>query len=80
MPLEKKHSTSHSVTCLYEKLIHNLENGKDSAVLFVDLKAAFDTVDTTLLLAKLEHYGIQNEMLKLLTSYLSDRKQFINQD
>ena len=66
----KKHSTSHSVTCLYEKLIQNLENKLDTAVLFVDLKAAFDTVDNTILLDKLEHYVIRNKTLKLLTSYL----------
>ena len=73
----KKHSTSHSVTCLYEKLIQNIENKLDTAVLFVDLKAAFDTVDNEILLGKLEHYGIRNKTLKLLTSYLQNRKQFV---
>ena len=73
----KKHSTSHSITCLYEKLIDNLENELDSAVLFVDLKAAFDTVDSEILLDKLHHYGIRDKTLKLLTSYLQDRKQYI---
>ena len=36
---QRRHSTSHSITCLYEKLIANLENELDSAVLFVDLKS-----------------------------------------
>ena len=73
----KKHSTSHSVLCLYEKLIKNIENQLDSAVLFVDLKAAFDTVDSDILLDKLNHYGIRNKTLKLLASYLDERKQYI---
>ena len=73
----KNHSTSHSVTCLYEKLIKNIENQSDSAVLFVDLKAAFDTVDSKILLDKLNHYGIRHKTLKLLTSYLDERKQYI---
>ena len=73
----KRHSTSHSLTCLYEKLIQNLENKLDTAVLFVDLKAAFDTVDNEILIDKLEHYGIRYKTLKLLTSYLHNRKQFV---
>ena len=73
----KKHSTSHSVTCLHEKLIQNIENKLDTAVLFIDLKAAFDTVDNRILLEKLEHYGIRNKTLKLLTSYLHNQKQFV---
>ena len=73
----KQHSTSHSITCLYEKLNTNLENGLDSAVLFVDLKSAFDTVDIEILLDKLEYYGIQNSTLQLLSLYLSGRKQYI---
>ena len=64
----KKHSTSHAVSCLYEKLIQNYENGEMSAVLFVDLKSAFDTIDIDILLQKLEHYGFRNNVLKLLKS------------
>ena len=73
----KKHSTSHSITCLYEKLIANLEHELDTAVLFVDLKSAFDTVNSEILLDKLEFYGIRNNTLKLLSSYLCERKQYI---
>ena len=67
---KKKHSTSHAVSCLYEKLIHNYENGELSAVLFKDLKSAFDTIDTDILLQKLEHYGFRNNVLKLLKSHI----------
>ena len=41
----KKHSTSHAVSFLNEKLIQNFEKGEMSAVLFIDLKAAFETID-----------------------------------
>ena len=54
----RKHSTSHAISCLYEKLINNFENGDMSAVLFIDLKSAFDTIDIDILLQKLEHYGL----------------------
>ena len=74
----KKHSTSHAISCLYEKLINNLENGEMSAVLFIDLKSAFDTIDIDILLQKMEHYGIRNNVFRLLKSYLTDRKQYVN--
>ena len=74
----QRHSTSHAVSCLHEKLINNFEKGEMSAVLFIDLKSAFDTIDTDILLKKMEHYGIRNNVLDLFKSYLTDRKQYVN--
>ena len=42
------------------------------------MKSAFDTIDFNTLLNKLEHYGLRNNVLRLLKSYLSDRKQYVN--
>ena len=53
----------------------NIDDGQINAVLFLDLKKAFDTVDHTILLKKLKHYGLDNSALKWFESYLSDRKQ-----
>ena len=47
---------------------------------FIDLKKAFDTVDHTILLKKLEHYGIRGPAIALLGSYLSNRKQYVCYD
>ena len=74
----KKHSTSHAIDCLHEKLIDNFEKGEMSAVLFIDLKSAFDTIDIDILIQKMEHYGLRNNVLDLLKSYLTDRKQYVN--
>ena len=53
----------------------NLEGGKYTAVTFVDLKNAFDTVNHEILLQKLELYGIHNKEMKWFRSYLTNRKQ-----
>ena len=73
----KKHSTSHGITHLNEQITKNLEQKKLSAVLFIDLKSAFDTVDHGILLKKLEHFGIRDNVLGLLCSYLKNRRQYI---
>ena len=42
----------------------------------LDMSAAFDTVDYTILLRRLEtSYGVSGQVLQWLTSFLSDRTQ-----
>ena len=53
----------------------NKDNGTLSVVVFPDIMKAFDTFDDTILLQKLNFYGIQGHFLKLLESYLTDRMQ-----
>jgi len=73
---QKGHSTSHAITTLYEHLINNLEKQKVTALLFIDLKSAFDTIDPNILIKKLDHYGIRGQMLSVLSSYLNKRSQY----
>ena len=42
--------------------------------IFLDLSKTFDTIDHTILLAKLRYYGIHDKALLLLNSYLNNRK------
>ena len=54
----------------------NIDNNKLTGLVFIDLKKAFDTVDTKLLLEKLAHYGIRNAEKRWFASYLTSRRQF----
>ena len=51
-----------------------------NAVVFLDLKKAFDTVDHNILISKLSAYGIRGTSIEWFKSYLSERNQkcFIN--
>ena len=54
-----KHSTTHALISLTEKIREALDNNKYAFGIFIDLKKAFDTVDHNILLKKLEHYGVR---------------------
>ncbi len=45
--------------------------------IFLDLSKAFHTLDHKILLNKLNYYGINGVSLKLMQSYLTDRKQYV---
>ena len=45
---------------------------------FFHLQKAFDTVTHKILLKKLEHYGIRGTALSWLSSYLSNRGQYVS--
>ena len=51
-----------------------------TAVIQTDLSCAFDTVDTSILLDKMEYYGIRGSTSNLLKSVLSNRYQYVSID
>ena len=72
-----KHSTETALIKIIDDLLFNLDNDRVSGMVLVDYRKAFDMIDHTLLLKKLEMYGISRESLQWLTSYLKDRRQLV---
>ena len=74
----KGHSTSHALNYSIEHIQSLISNKQHVLGVFIDLSKAFDTLDHNKIVSKLDNYGIRGNALKLISSYLSNRKQFVN--
>ena len=68
---QKNKTTSLAILDIYTKIVSALENSGIACRVFLDFSKAFDTVNHSILLKKLENYGISGIPLVLYTSYLS---------
>ena len=73
-------STSHALMDLVDEITSSIDAKQISIGVYIDLKKVFDTVNHTLLIDKLEYYGIRGIAQEWLKSYLKDRKQFVQID
>ena len=74
----KKLSPQSAILSMLNQTINSIERGNYVIGIFLDLKKAFDTIDHTILLKKLKHYGIRSNALKWFISYLTGRRQYTN--
>ena len=72
-----KHSTEFAALELVDRLIKQMDENKVPLNVYLDLSKAFDTLDHEILLYKLKYYGFDNLSLKLMKSYMTERKQFV---
>ena len=73
----RSHSTEYAAFELVDKILHDLDNGQIPISVFLDLSKAFDTLNHSILITKLKYYGFQNNAIKLMESYLSNRYQYV---
>ena len=70
-------STQTALLTMYDRWVKAAEAGQVSGVVLLDLSAAFDLVDPELLVKKMRIYGIDEEFLHWISSYLTDRYQAV---
>ena len=73
------HSTETALLRVHNDILRIIDNGSGVFLVLLDLSAAFDTVDHTILISFLEnHIGLKGTVLQMFHSYLSDRSQRIS--
>ena len=73
------HSTETALLKVTNDILTALDNGDISFLTLLDLSAAFDTIDHSLLFKTLyQTYGISNTALSWIKSYLSNRSQTVS--
>lgn len=71
----KERSTTQAVYQAVVEVIDSMNDRKKTLAVCLDLSKAFDSVDHSLLIRKLNAYGIRGKASDLLSSYLSNRRQ-----
>ena len=75
----KGHSTETALLRVHNDVVSAVDKGYGVCLIMLDLSAAFDTVDHTILLTFLEEYvGLDGPALDIFKSYLSDRTQCVS--
>lgn len=73
----KNSSTLSAAAHMTHFLSTHLDKGDFVAVIFLDIQKAFDCVNHQILLKKLEKLGLSGRELRIIESYLADRRQFV---
>lgn len=72
-----RHSVETALLRVQNDILRSLDDGNAVVLLLLDLSAAFDTIDHSVLLTRLYDLGIRDSALAWFESYLSDRAQIV---
>ena len=75
---QKGKSTEQALIDIQSKILDALENNETPCCVLLDFAKAFDTVNHSILLGKLYHYGIRGLPHDLISSYLNNRTQYVS--
>ena len=74
----KFHSTETALLKIHNDILSSMDDGRVTALTLLDLSAAFDTIDHTILLSRLGNwFGVSGKALDCFKSYLTGRSQRI---
>ena len=74
------HPTKHAILQLAKQIHESFENNLYTLGVFIYLSKSFDIVNHSIILKKLEVYGIHGKNLEWFKSYFRNRKQYIQID
>ena len=72
-----QHFIEYETTKLIDHISQEMDSGKTPGVLYIDLSKAFNTLSFEIILYKLKYYGVMGTEPRLLTDYLTNRKQYV---
>ena len=74
----KHHSTETALIKIQNDMLRAIDGKQCVGLVLLDMSAAFDTVDHSILLQRLsDRFGIKGSALEWITSYLANRSQFV---
>ena len=71
------HNTKTAMIHMIDTWTEALDSGQMAGVCLLDMSAAFDVVNHSILLKKLEFYGFNKETILWIRSYLTNRRQTV---
>ena len=74
----QQHNTQTALHRVINDWLCNMSDGNITAVCSFDITKCFDTINHSILLKKMEYYGLQSENIKWFKSYINEREQMVS--